>query len=359
MSFRLSSLGCCLTLAFFGGVTLFPNAARGQGDSRPRRAIELTETNNAEVLNRLNHLTEKKDGLKELPSEWNKAFGSLSLENRATDGGGVAPQYTPPRPPPISNKRMKDLLERKRNWTLTPDDLLPENSGEEWLDTSDTGRKHHNSNSLKQFSEGLDRRDKANSKQGDTKEDEDSDFLKSANPSANNLPQDDPNLPVEIKSTAKKLNSWLASDTTQAAFNPGETKSTFEDFFGFGKSAVPNLEQEKAQRDYIDRYRTEVLGGSAFLPSAAMPNPLVNPLGAAASPIPPAYSGGLESASGLKSIISSPTVTSLGTVSSPVAVPDLNARALNQWNSMYNPRPELPKAAPLAVPTLDIPRRRF
>src|SRR6266478_2571631 len=121
MSFRLSSLGCCLTLALFGGVSLVSSGAYAQGESRPRRALELSETNNTEVLSRLNQLTDKKEGLKELQGEWNKSFES-SLENRA-NGGALQPQYAPPRPAPISSKRMKDLLERKRSWMLTPDDL--------------------------------------------------------------------------------------------------------------------------------------------------------------------------------------------------------------------------------------------
>src|SRR3974390_2024547 len=144
MSFRLSSLECCLTLAFFAGVTFVSTSAYAQGESRPRRSIELSETNNTEVLSRLNQLTEKKAGLKELEQEWNKAFQSLSLDNRA-GAADVAPQYAPaPRPTVVPNKRIKDLLERRKNWMLTPDDLLPENSNDDWLSDSTTESGHKN-----------------------------------------------------------------------------------------------------------------------------------------------------------------------------------------------------------------------
>src|SRR5215471_2494253 len=133
MSFRLSSLGCCLTLAVFGSSLVTRTEA--QTESRPRRAIELAETNNTEVLTRPNQLTDKKEAFKEPEGEWKKAFESLSLENRAES---MAPQYVPPRPAPVPNKRMKDLLERKRNWMMAPEDLLPENSGEDWTEGNDS-----------------------------------------------------------------------------------------------------------------------------------------------------------------------------------------------------------------------------
>src|SRR5579862_8140020 len=104
MSFRLSSLGCCLSLALFGGVGFVSTTAYGQGESRPRRALELSETNNAEALSRLNQVTDKKDAVKEPELDWKKSLGSLSLDNP----GAPALQYVAPKSPPISNKRMKD-----------------------------------------------------------------------------------------------------------------------------------------------------------------------------------------------------------------------------------------------------------
>lgn len=361
MSFRLSSLRDCLTLAFFAGACLFSTSAYAQGETRPRRAIELSETNNTEVLNRLNQLTDKKEGLKELQGEWSKAFESLSFENRANEGA-LPPQYTPPRPTPIPSKRMKEFLERKRTWMLTPDDLLPENSSDDWLNDAGngSGRKDRNKSSLKQFSEALDRRKTDNSKPDSMKGDEEGDLLKTPSLMPDNSLQDDPSLPAGIRNSAKNLRSWLGNETEQSALNPVETRSTFEDFFGFGNNR-PNQEQEKAQKAYLDRYQTEVLGISGLSPSLSTPNPLMNALAPANSPLQAAYSGGLESAaSGLKPDNLGQTAGTLNSVLTPLAVPDLNSKALNQWNPLYTtPRPDPPKTAPVTFPSMDFPRRRF
>jgi len=359
MSFRLSSLGCCLSLLFFGGVSLFPTSARAQGESRPRRAIELSETNNTEVLSRLDQLTDKKEGFKELQDEWSKAFQSVTLESRTGDGSAPL-QYTPPRPAPLSSKRMKDLLERKRNWMLTPEDLLPENSSDDGFSDSgsDPKRKDRNTSSLKQFSDALGRRDNGNSKLGNMKEDDESEFFKSPNTGGDPSLQDDPSLPTGIRNSAKNLRSWLGTETAQGALSPNQVRSSFEDFFGLGNADV-SQEQAKAQRDYLDKYRTEVLGDSGLSPSVAVMNPILNPLGQA--PFKAAYSGGLESVpSTLKPETLSPTPATGSSVLSPVGVADLNGKALNQWNPLYAPTVlEPPKATAPIFPSMEVPRRRF
>jgi hypothetical protein len=40
--------------------------AQAQGVARPRRSLEITETNSAEILTNLNRLTTKKEGINEL-----------------------------------------------------------------------------------------------------------------------------------------------------------------------------------------------------------------------------------------------------------------------------------------------------
>ena len=93
--------------------------AFAQGTPRPRRYIELTETNNAEILTNLNQLSTKKDGLRQLEDQL-RLLKSSSSHKSFEDRYSLP--YVAPSPNVLPNKTVKELLERK-NWALTPDEL--------------------------------------------------------------------------------------------------------------------------------------------------------------------------------------------------------------------------------------------
>jgi len=87
MSFRLSSTGCCLALIFFGGADVVLNTACAQGVSHPKRAIEFSETNNTEVLSKLNQLNNESETARGLQDEWKPwNSGGSSRKSRTMRG---------------------------------------------------------------------------------------------------------------------------------------------------------------------------------------------------------------------------------------------------------------------------------
>src|SRR5579864_7553692 len=115
MSLGFSRSRCCVVLLCLAVSGLTVRQLHAQGTQHPRRFIELSETNTAEILTNLNQLTIRKDGLRELEDQLrslnNNFPGSKSLE-----GSFNAPYYAPRTVP---NKTMMELLERQKNWNLS------------------------------------------------------------------------------------------------------------------------------------------------------------------------------------------------------------------------------------------------
>src|SRR6266404_1250780 len=133
MSLRLSSFAYCLTLFLFGAANPVLNVSYAQGDSHHKRSIEFSETNNTEVLSKLNQLNNESETARGLQEEWSRPWESRSIQERARRAAGAP--YAPPSTPRISTRRMKDLLDRQKNWMVTSDDLVPGNSKEDWMQT--------------------------------------------------------------------------------------------------------------------------------------------------------------------------------------------------------------------------------
>jgi len=354
MSFRLSSTGCCLALIFFGGADVVLNTACAQGVSHPKRAIEFSETNNTEVLSKLNQLNNESETARGLQDEW-KPWNSGSIDDRASRAPGA--QYAPPSSARIPTRRLKDLLERRKSWTS--DDLLPGNSAGDWWQSSTFGEdgKDKNKSSIKQFSETLTGHDKPRSKQSFEKDDDQRDSQKhlGLNPDLTSL--DDPTVPGGIRDATRKLTERLGNTSTKNGFG----RAPLDDFFGLSSQTL-SRDQADEQKAYIDKYRTDVLRGqSVFSPQGSPSNPLLNPLAPADPLSRPAYLGGLESVSSPTKSDNSPQMSgALGSILIPTAVPDLNAKALNQWNPFFTPpKLEPAKLPPLSVAVPDFPRRRF
>src|SRR5512147_1595955 len=121
MSFRLCALRVCratVTLAVTGLLVSSAYAA----DRQRGRPIEFSAPKSDEVTTNLHQLTSKKDGLKQLEEDLYKPLRSFTPKSSLE--GVVAPPARPPSPPVIQNKRVKELLERRKNWVfMTPKDL--------------------------------------------------------------------------------------------------------------------------------------------------------------------------------------------------------------------------------------------
>src|SRR5678809_345641 len=94
--------------------------AQAQGVARPRRSLEITETNSAEILTNLNRLTTKKEGINELDERLR------ALKKASPDGGfdGWSLPYVPPAGATLPNKAaLKELLQRQMNWGFSAEEL--------------------------------------------------------------------------------------------------------------------------------------------------------------------------------------------------------------------------------------------
>jgi hypothetical protein len=333
---------------------------QGQGNVRPRRYIELTETNNAEILTNLNQLAVKKEGLRQLDDQLRLLKSSSShkfFENRLS-----APYVAPTTVP---SKTIQELLEKHKNWALTPEELgMGLNSSDADTLKSLGDDKLDSKSSLQQFYDALNRSDSSRQNNGRST---DKNGAKGARMEGShdddfNSAADDPNLPANIRDKAQKLRDFVNQDSS-SVFSQTRAHSSFQDFFGLSGnksagSAPTGTGEPKTKVDsFLEQFK-KVLDGPTT-----------------ASRIDPSLQSLLPTATTAQSAVAFPvldavpntrhelTQTMPGNVNSIVdrtALQDINSRIVNQWNPMYTPpKIELPKYSPPSPPNVDFPRRKF
>src|SRR5262245_13912868 len=107
-------------LALWFAATACMSDLYAQGTSRPRRSLELTETNSAEILTNLDLLNTKKEGITEL-DERLRALKRVSPD-APFEANWYAP-YVAPSGSGLPKKALKELLERQVNWGLSLEEI--------------------------------------------------------------------------------------------------------------------------------------------------------------------------------------------------------------------------------------------
>ena len=93
------------------------------GGKQRGRPIEFSVPRSDEVTTNLHQLMSKPDGLKQLEEDLYKPL-QLFAPQSSLDGVVALPTRPPPTPV-IQNKRVKEMLERRKNWVfMSPEDLL-------------------------------------------------------------------------------------------------------------------------------------------------------------------------------------------------------------------------------------------
>ncbi|HWH71796.1 MAG TPA: hypothetical protein VNT26_20700 [Candidatus Sulfotelmatobacter sp.] len=354
MSFGLWKVSSCLLLAACCGLV----EGRVPGQNWRGRQIEFSGAKNSAVTN-LDRSAEEKEGLKRLEKELNKSQPMFS-PNSSLDGL-QAPSYRPVPGPVIQNRRVKELIERRKNWMFAnPEDLAPGSSLEETLRTPEFGAdglEKKKGPSLERFYESLDRpRTKGTREGAGALTDDPFGSRKRANGREDGSGRDDANLPGGLRDSEQALRKLLDADTGNSPFGGGAGRSSFSDFFGLGDNRR-SLDQEQAHKDYITQYQ-QWLNGAQSAPGNSL-----NPLGAvdSARPTTPSPYNGLDT-------LSSPSRRSfdstLGVINPNFnlgTLPDVNTKVLNQWNPLYTPpKYDPPKVTPPSPPPMEaMPRRRF
>ena len=373
MSLGFSRCGFVL-LAWVASTYLSLNLACAQPKPQPRRSIELSETNSAEILTNLNQLNSTKEGLTPLEEQ----LRTLKALMPAQTMEDFSMPYTPPRAG--SSKRLKEFLDRQKNWALTPEALSLSST----LQDSETfgnadDKKSAKKSSLQQFYDALTpselspsetpghRRDRSNDKNSPFRKLRDardsnrdpSDGRRDDSGSSNL--DDDSGLPPDIRNETKRIKESMTQDSG-SVFNPLRSRSSFDNFFGLADkdrdvTTDPLAPPKPSGGSFLEQYK------KGLDPSVAVG---LNPALGALLPTDP-----IRGAAVNPDLVKLPTAvrhetfeSTPGNINSALtraAVSDLNATVLNQWNPLYTPsKLELPKVVSSpTVPAFDLPRRRF
>jgi hypothetical protein len=360
MSFRFSSLHICLAAAtlVLSGV-LVGNAQTGRKERG--RPIEFSLPKSDEVTTNLHELTNKKDSLRDLEEDLYKPLQSFTPKSSLE--GVTAPPPRNPSASPIQSKRVKELLERRKNWVfMSPEDLVSAPSVEDVLKAPQIGpdgqekkelpplvRYYHRlSNKQAELDNPLQYKDKSEDLFGKPSKSDSRD---------ERVPQEDLIIPSGVMESVQSLNKLVESDRTDGPFYRAAPHGDSSDIFGLGNQPL-SKEQMQEHKKFMDDYRS-LVDPSWHPPAVTTPENLLSTL--AADPASPAG----KPAVGLPSSLSPAPPTALEeqlNVTSPqlgpAGLPDVNAHALGHTRPTLVPTSEPIRVAPPA-PTFAVPKRSF
>jgi hypothetical protein len=358
MILRLCTFQVCRAAVMFAFTGLLVCSTQAAG--RPRgRAIEFSAPRSDEVTTNLHQLTNKKDGLRQLEEDLYKPLQTFTPKSSLE--GVVAPSARPPSPSAIQNKRVKELLERRKNWVfMTPEDLLGGPTVDEILKTPQYGADGQQKKELPSFEryyQSLGAKRPAANKPSQAGDDELFGSPRKSHPQDNADSHDDSNLPSGLRESAEALNKLFEPGASDSPFARSASHSRLSDAFGIETTAL-SKEQLREHKKFMEEYRSLVDPGWRS-PAVAIPG---DPLAVVASMGPPPGNApaGLPSATSpapRKGLDAQADVINpqLG----PPGLPDVNARALGQTRpaSAFT-KVESARVIPVA-PTFAAPKRSF
>jgi hypothetical protein len=347
MSLGFSRFGLWVVLLGLVASGIGESCVFAQGRIRPRRSIELSETNSPEILTNLNQITSKKEGVRQLEDQL-RTLNSFSTAN-SLQGDFPTPYASPNAPLP--KRTLKELIERQKNWGLTAEELGTATADQESLIWSGEEKGEGKKSSLEQFYDTLNHsgpsanRTAEASKQSNWARDRDS--------------LDDASLPPGLQDKARMLKE-MVNDDGNGIFGSDKSRSSFDNFFGLDTVAPEPAGAKTSMDSFLNQFKRVLDGQSVESKLDPTVNALLPEIGERRSPSYP----GLDPlpTSSKREVTQAPTPTP-GNVNSLVdrtTLPDVNATILNQWNSMYTaPKVEVPKYSPPTPPNMEFPRRRF
>jgi len=356
MSFRLSSLRICSGLVAVAVISLLPCSAQTGGRQRGR-PIEFSEPRSDEVMTNLHQLTIKKDGLKEMEEGLYRPLPSSTSQSSLD--GVAAPLPSGPAPTVIQSQRVKELLERRKNWVfMRPEDLLAEPTLGETLQAPEygkDGREKQPVKALERYYERLATKRPAANRPDQVKDDELFGSVKKSSSSDEAAARDDSELPSGLKESAQALKKLFGLDTGGDLSARGGARSGFSDPFGLGDNTL-SKEQVLEHNKLMDEHHS-IVDPSWHPPAVA--NSVNPPFGlpAAAQPMRSPAAGLLSSPSPAPHTGLDAQMDVLNPMLGPAGLPDVNARALGQTR----PALALPnvEATKVVAPTFTAPRRAF
>ncbi len=352
MSRSVSGLRIGLAVVFVAaGVAV----CAGQSASRqPARPIEFSSPRSDEVTTNLHQLTSRKDGLRQLEEDLYAPL-QKSLGPRNSLEGVMAPLPKPPAPSAVQNRRVKELLERRKNWMfMAPEDLLASPTVDKVLKSPEYGGDWQDRKELTPLEAYYQRMMPKRPAKKPTLETEE--ILFSTSKKSGTAPfgsdRDETELPRGVLESAETLKSLIGKN--DSPFPEADQPASYDDPFRLGIKP-PTQEQVAERKKLMDQYRAllqPTRSAPTVNPSPGLPT-LAEASSSAATPPTglPAASGsaprrGLEAQLDIVDPLLGPT-----------PLPDVNARAVGQT------RPGLPKVQARRViptpPDFAAPRRAF
>jgi hypothetical protein len=360
MSFRFSSLQIWLAAAtlVLSGLLVGNALTRSKERGRP---IEFSLPKSDEVTTNLHELTSKKDSLKQLEEDLYKPLESFSPKSSLE--GVVAPPPRTPSAPPIQSKRVKELLERRKNWAfVSPEDLVGAPTVEEVLKTPQIGPDGQEKKELPAVERYYRRLSNKRVEPDNPLQPKNEDLF--GMPSKSDArddrdSQEDSIIPSGVRESLQTLNKLVESDRSDGRFYRAAPHRDLSDTFDLGNQPL-SKEQMQEHKKLMDDYRSMV-DPSWHPPAVATPENLLTTLAAdavassAEKPpvgLPSSLSPAPPTAFEVQMDVTSPRL-------GPAELPDVNAHALGQTRSA----PVLPTSDPTRVPppapTFAVPKRAF
>jgi len=358
MIFGRSSCQVCVGAASFvlGGLMACNAQPGGNGRGRP---IEFSAPRRDGVTTNWNQSMTKPDSLKQLEED---AFKPLQPAAPQSSLDGVV--AFPPRPAAttaIQNNRVKEMLDRQKNWAfMSREEMFGSPTVEGILKgppLRPDGKEQKDVPALERYYERLSAKEAAAKDPAQTRNEELYGSSSQKKPGDESGGQDDSELPSTLKESAEALKKMVGQNDSDNPFVQGATHGSLADIFGLGDN-TQSKEQIQDHKKFLDDYHS-VLDATWQPPAVAVPGSPLDILGAMGSPagkpapvLPsvssPALNSGLEVQAG-----------ALNPILGPPGLSDVNAQALGQTKpTSLLPKVEPPRVMPIA-PSFEAPRRAF
>ena len=359
MSFRFLSPRWYLGMAALLLCGCVVNNAQAAGTPRGRRINEFVEPRSDEVTTNLHQLTDKKDGLKQLEEDLYRPLQSFAPQSSLD--GVVARPPLPRAEPAIQSKRVKELLERRKNWVfMTPEDLLAAPTVDEILKTPQIqheSKEKEDLSAVERYYQRLAAKQPEVNTPVQLDDKNQPDSPKEVITGEQRDLKDEFNLPSGIRETAEALNKLLDPANSDNPFAFASKRIDFADTFGL-VSDLPSKEETQQRDKFMNEYH-KLVDPSWRPPTVANPGNARSVLpDLTAPPAEPAVSTPSPASAAPRSVfdvqmdVVDPRI-------GPANLPDVNAQALGQTRpTPVSPKVESPRVMP-GAPSFTAPKRAF
>jgi hypothetical protein len=352
MRFRLASF---FVLLSFAASLLFGVGARAAEPQAATNAAPSTPAKPGPPGARQSPANQ--NGLKQLEQDLFKPFQGFSPKTSLD--GVVAPAPRAPAASAVQSKRMKELMERRKDWAfMSPEDLVGGPSVEEIFNVPQDNDRPKLSPMERYYEQLYHRDDPASRKKKDKGEDSVSDARSTpsgfpGDPAADANSKDPRPTPDSERTQKKSLES-----NSRGGAAPREGSSMFADIFGLGKN-LPSREEIETQKLRMDRFKNAIGIPTTTGPASDPLNVMGNLTAPARQPLLPSRTmedspSGLLRQNGFDSQLG--TIMAIPT---PAGIPDLNTRVFGPSSlAPALPKIDPPRAFPTA-PSFTAPKRVF